>query len=73
MSRYVPLSTDHLAADPTAEVTMQALLDDSERLAEEAREVLPYDFGECSYSKGYLRQAVWSCIGQLPRTSSGSS
>lgn len=63
-ARYVPLSTDHLAANPSGEVTMQTLLEDSERLAEEARDIMPYDFGECSYSKGYLRQAVWSCLGR---------
>ncbi|RSH91250.1 hypothetical protein EHS25_009549 [Saitozyma podzolica] len=41
---------------------MQSLLETQDRMAEEAREVMPYSFDECTYPKGYLRQAVWSCI-----------
>lgn len=43
-------------------ISIQSVIDSSEALAEEAREVLPYSFDECTYSKGYLRQAIWSCI-----------
>lgn len=43
---------------------MQSLLETQDRMAEEAREVMPYSFDECTYPKGYLRQAVWSCIGE---------
>lgn len=46
-------------------MTLQNLIDTQDRLAEEAREVLPYSFDECTYSKGYLRQSVWSCLGAL--------
>jgi len=51
-----------LTRDSEGEVSIQTLIDSSDALAEEAREVLPYSFDECTYSKGYLRQAIWSCI-----------
>lgn len=56
------LQTKHLAGGGTQEVSIQSLIDSSEALAEEAREVLPYSFDECTYSKGYLRQSIWSCV-----------
>ena len=48
---------------------MQNLIDTSERMAEEAREVMPYSFDECTYSKGYLRQSIWSCLGEMASAS----
>lgn len=60
--KFSYLQTSHLAQDPITEVSIQSLIDSSEALAEEAKEVLPYSFDECTYSKGYLRQAIWSCI-----------
>lgn len=47
------------------EVTLPSLIEEQDRLAEEAREVLPYSFDECTFSKGPLRQSVWSCLGKL--------
>lgn len=62
--KFTLLSTRHLATQPpSSETTLQNLIDTSEAMAEEAREVLPYSFDECTYSKGYLRQAIWSCLG----------
>ena len=62
-NRFVPVSTHHLTSEsPLSETTLGSLLERSERLADEAREALPYSFDECTYPKGYLRQGVWSCI-----------
>lgn len=61
-TKFAYLETGHLTTDTPGEVSIQSLIDTSDALAEEAREVLPYSFDECTYSKGYLRQAVWSCI-----------
>lgn len=44
---------------------MSALVAEQDRLADEAREAMPYAFDECSYGKGYLRQSVWSCVGEF--------
>ena len=61
--RFTMLPSGYLASRPPAsEITMQHLLETQQRLAEEAREALPYAFDECTYSKGYLRQSVWSCL-----------
>ena len=60
--RFSFLETNHLAHGTNAEISIQSVIDSSEALAEEAREVLPYSFDECTYEKGYLRQAIWSCI-----------
>jgi E3 ubiquitin-protein ligase UBR7 len=66
MAAFSVLPTDYLATQPgSSEMTLQNLIDTQDRLAEEAREVLPYSFDECTYSKGYLRQSVWSCLGAL--------
>ncbi|RSH78307.1 uncharacterized protein EHS24_002776 [Apiotrichum porosum] len=63
MAAFSVLPTDYLATQPgSSEMTLQNLIDTQDRLAEEAREVLPYSFDECTYSKGYLRQSVWSCL-----------
>jgi hypothetical protein len=62
--KFTLLSTHHLSTQsPSKEITLQNLIDDSEAMAEEAKEVLPYSFDECTYDRGYLRQAIWSCIG----------
>lgn len=59
--RFSFIETNTLAqGDGT--ISIQSVIDSSEALAEEAREVLPYSFDECTYAKGYLRQAIWSCI-----------
>lgn len=61
---YLPQS--YLAAlPPESEISISTLITDQDRLAEEAREAMPYAFDECTYEKGYLRQSVWSCIGEL--------
>ena len=63
-SKFTLLETTHLASQPaSSEVTMQNLIDTSERMAEEAKEIMPYSFDECTYHKGYLRQSIWSCLG----------
>jgi len=65
-SKFTLLETTHLASQPpSTEVTMQNLIDTSERMAEEAKEIMPYSFDECTWTKGYLRQSVWSCLGEL--------
>ncbi|WVR05098.1 hypothetical protein IAU60_002110 [Kwoniella sp. DSM 27419] len=62
-TRFTLLPTDYLSSQPpSSEVTLQSLIDTSDRLAEEAKEALPYSFDECTYEKGHLRQAVWSCL-----------
>ncbi|WVQ98647.1 hypothetical protein IAU59_005778 [Kwoniella sp. CBS 9459] len=62
-SRFTLLPTAYLASQPpSSEITLQSLIDTSDRMAEEAREALPYSFDECTYDKGYLRQSVWSCL-----------
>ncbi len=68
-SKFTFLETTHLASQPpSSEVTMQNLIDTSERMAEEAKEIMPYSFDECTYAKGYLRQAIWSCLGEFSST-----
>ncbi|MDN8660428.1 hypothetical protein Q0N58_14855, partial [Staphylococcus aureus] len=53
------LSPEILAHHPaTEEVDLPTLIEEQDRLAEEAREVLPYSFDECTYSKGPLRQSI---------------
>jgi E3 ubiquitin-protein ligase UBR7 len=47
-----------------ADITLPNLLEAQERLEAEAREVLPYSFDECTFSKGAIRQSVWSCMGE---------
>ncbi|KAK8869888.1 hypothetical protein IAR55_000456 [Kwoniella newhampshirensis] len=62
-ARFSLLPTNYLASQPpSSEITLQSLIDASDRMAEEAREALPYSFDECTYNKGYLRQSVWSCL-----------
>jgi E3 ubiquitin-protein ligase UBR7 len=64
-ARFSLLPSNYLASQPpSSEITMQSLLETQDRMAEEARAVLPYSFDECTYDKGYIRQAVWSCIGE---------
>jgi E3 ubiquitin-protein ligase UBR7 len=48
--------------DTDKEVSLQSLIESSDALAEEAKEVLPYSFDECTYQNGYLRQAIWACV-----------
>ncbi|WRT67041.1 uncharacterized protein IL334_004007 [Kwoniella shivajii] len=62
-TRFTLLPTSYLASQPpSSEITLQSLIDTSDRMAEEAREALPYSFDECTFDKGYLRQSVWSCL-----------
>ena len=64
-SKFTLLSPDYLASQPpSSEITMQNLIDTSERMADEAKEIMPYSFDECTYSKGHLRQSIWSCMGE---------
>ncbi|WVQ71554.1 hypothetical protein IAR50_001093 [Cryptococcus sp. DSM 104548] len=61
--RFILLPSAYLPSrDPTSTVTLQSLIDASDRIQDDARETLPFKFDECSYSKGHLRQSVWSCI-----------
>lgn len=63
-ARLTLLPSNYLSSqNPSSEITLQSLIDVSDRMAIEAKEALPYNFDECSYSKGYLRQSVWSCLG----------
>lgn len=67
MSGFPVLSPDVLRGRALEdEVTLPSLIEEQDRLAEEAREVLPYSFDECTWAKGPLRQNVWSCLGKLP-------
>ncbi|OWZ65599.1 hypothetical protein AYX15_02945 [Cryptococcus neoformans] len=62
-ARLTLLPSNYLSSqNPSSEITLQSLIDVSDRMANEAKEALPYNFDECSYSKGYLRQSVWSCL-----------
>ncbi|WVN85258.1 uncharacterized protein L203_100403 [Cryptococcus depauperatus CBS 7841] len=62
-SRLTLLPSNYLASQaPSSEITLQSLIDVSDRMADEAREALPYKFNECSYERGYLRQSVWACL-----------
>lgn len=66
MSGFPVLSPDVLRGRSLEdEVTLPSLIEEQDRLAEEAREVLPYSFDECTWAKGPLRQNVWSCLGKL--------
>lgn len=51
-------------SQPSAEVTLQGLIHAEDRAREEAKEIMPYSFDECTYSKGYLRQSVFACLGE---------
>lgn len=63
-ARLTLLPSNYLSSqNPSSEITLQSLIDVSDRMANEAKEALPYNFDECSYNKGYLRQSVWSCLG----------
>ena len=62
-SRFTLVPPDLLTKQPpTSELDLPSLLEASERLADEAKEALPYSFDECTWSKGYLRQGVWGCV-----------
>ena len=64
-SKFTLLSPEYLASQPpSSEITMQNLIDTSERMADEAKEIMPYSFDECTFSKGHLRQSIWSCLGE---------
>lgn len=41
---------------------LSAILASQERLINEAAEALPHQFNVCTYSSGYLRQAVYLCL-----------
>ncbi|UOH81538.1 hypothetical protein LQV05_004209 [Cryptococcus neoformans] len=58
-ARLTLLPSNYLSSqNPSSEITLQSLIDVSDRMANEAKEALPYNFDECSYSKGYLRQSI---------------
>lgn len=50
---------------------LQSFLDGQAAMEAEAREVMPYETGECSWEKGYRRQMVWGCRGQLSGARAG--
>lgn len=54
------LSPEVLAS--ASDITLPSLLDEQDRLAEQAMEIMPYSFDTCTHSKGYLRQSIWSCL-----------
>jgi E3 ubiquitin-protein ligase UBR7 len=65
-TRFTMLPPNYLESQPASTTfTLQNLIDTSQAFSEEARQVLPYSFDECTYAKGYLRQAMWSCLGEL--------
>ncbi len=60
------LSTEHLLSVPPDSVTtLQSLLDNQAELEAEAREIMPFQFDECSYAQGALNQSVWACQGEF--------
>ncbi|CAG8770560.1 16485_t:CDS:10, partial [Dentiscutata erythropus] len=61
-----------MASEDTKDtVTAGEFLELQKSLEEEAREVLPWNFDRCTYSKGHLRQAVYVCKTCKPSTGSG--
>lgn len=72
-TRMTILPSSYLAnLPPGSEVTLESLVQAQDRLADEAREAMPYAFDECSYEKGYVRQSVWSCIGASSEAKHGA-
>lgn len=59
MSGFLPPELLASASD----ITLPSLIDAQDRYAEAAREIMPYSFDSCTYTKGYLRQSIWSCLG----------
>lgn len=54
--------------------TLSNLLEDEARLINEAAEALPHQFSSCTYTLGYIRQAVYLCLTcNLPRGICSSS
>jgi len=50
----VPSSDDNFYASD--------ILAGQEALEQEARETLPFEFKECTYDLGYIRQPLYSCL-----------
>nr|CAG8603947.1 1053_t:CDS:2 [Entrophospora candida] len=42
-------------------ITISEFIEQQNYLEREAREVLPWSFDQCTYSKGYIRQPVYAC------------
>ena len=42
--------------------TLSSFLDSEANLISEAAEALPHEFSSCTYSHGYIRQAVYLCV-----------
>jgi hypothetical protein len=62
------LSHAYLSSLPGSSVNdLQSFLDAQASLEEEAREAMPFETGECSYDKGYVKQSVWACKGMINR------
>jgi len=59
------LSSTYLSSiPPDSTADLQSFLDAQARLEDEAREVMPFKTGECSWERGYVKQAVWACRGE---------
>ncbi|ODO11468.1 hypothetical protein I350_00248 [Cryptococcus amylolentus CBS 6273] len=65
--RFILLPSTYLPSrDPTSTVTLQSLIDVSDRIQDDARETLPFKFDECSYNcggKGVCYGCSISCHG----------
>ena len=60
------LSSAYLGSIPRDSINdLQSFLDGQAAMEQEAKEAMPFETGECSYDKGYVRQSVWACRGQL--------
>jgi len=59
------LSSTYLSSiPPDSTADLQSFLDAQAKLEDEAREVMPFKTGECSWERGYVKQAVWACRGE---------
>ena len=45
-----------------ASYTLSSILSSQSSLLQQAAEALPHSFSQCTYSKGYIRQAVYLCL-----------
>lgn len=59
------LSSHYLSTIPPDSINdLQSFLDDQRRAEQEAREAMPFQTGECSWERGYVKQSVWACRGE---------
>jgi hypothetical protein len=62
------LSSHYLSTIPPDSINdLQSFLDDQRRAEQEAREAMPFQTGECSWERGYVKQSVWACRGESAR------